>query len=996
MLDFKKILCGALAVVMTTSSAFAAGKLSNAGYITPMYADNKYVFVDPASKIPFSWKPQKTSETQASLAEFMRQLQEAQAQPTKQRGKIVAAAVHTVKAFPAESLYFFIGMGAVAFSQLVFDNSQNPVGLEQHIQHSLSPMGMAGFAVFMYANNLTASTLQTMIRNKSFAKYIPYLGMTAGFSMQSIFSHVAGDPNIKACAFRKTVTQKDLDEGVDANPCKKAIENFEDLRLAPSLTSMLLSTMMAGKAQEGIKALALKAKNPLLKLTGFDIAMLVAPGKVQISGIRAILVNGVGKVTQITAFVAIDAWLNRIVTYGWKNAFDGKDFWDIDNRIASRVKDLKSNNWSELTNKKSEQGILPAPIANWLSEDRSLEEQLTYFQKRMTDWRMTNLADVYEAHQNWNTALGQLNGNFNASYDFYKTIIDRIRITRYDTSPVKPLNIQYPLLGVKPYNVAPTAYEGMLTHVKTFEGYQRENVAVVAKMLTPQVLAKAYPMIEMSDENMEESEDAAAKKFKASLSPALKSLLAENQVAAADQQGFVKIQGLMQGIDAKDKKKIETFRQMLLSKDDTVLAKALYNIRKEQNPALRDPEKPFSKLITALIEILGAPSPQMEPGRGYLLGYQYAPSSQQSINGVEFKHGASIFGTRLITDYFLMQMVCGPDVRAGEKLIDDNLGYPSKFKPPMIRPARHQFKNECISGYAYMEPDTIYSYRFEQEGQKYRGFLNYVRDTVGASIIGQKEGSSNFQTWWTATTTSQMKAAFEEYTVRYDEIVVKMMRALYYKRAAGVEDKIYATLGLNQNGKNTLNRGPVFNGTISAVTQEERLYLAVLEQMINPERAYDFHIDQALSYKTQVPALQEIDTEMMKLVALLNKIHIVEKDGRERIESDLSNSELSSQVETIEAAITTVRQAMGVDSKEASSDGGPLAFTETQKKVAKVALDSLSKIAAEIANYGNIAHAVSWDKIHDDTSGKTSQTKTDENTKKALKNSGAATNPAGR
>jgi hypothetical protein len=994
MLDFKKVLCGALAVVMATSSAFAVGKLSQDGSYAPAYADGKYSFVDPVSKIPITWKPQSTQATQQSIEELMRQLTAAQTATGPQGSKLKAAAVHTIKAFPAESLYFFIGMGAVAFSQLVFDNSQNPVGLEQHITHSLSPMGMAGFAVFMYANNLTSSTLQTMIKNKSFMKYIPYLGMTAGFGMQSIFSHVMSDPNIKFCAFKKKVTDKDLEEGVDANPCKKAIENFSDLRLAPSLTSMLLSTMMAGKAQEGIKALAGKAEKPLLRLTGFDLAFMLAPGKIQLTGIRAVLVNGLGKVAQITAFVAIDAWLNRIVTYGWKNAFDGKDFWNIDNRIASRVKDLKANNWNELTLKKEDQGILPAPIEKWLSEDRPLEEQLTYFQKRMTDWRMTNLADVYEAHQNWNASLGQLIGNYKGSYEFYQTIIDRIRISRYNLSPVKPLEILYPLTGVKPYNVAPEAYDGAVTHVKTFETYQRENVAVVAKMLAPQILVKEFPKFaDINDADLQElSKKAVAPKLESALSFSL----TEQEVEARDQENFVKIQKLFTGLDAKDRKKIETFRQMILSKDDTVLAKALYNLRKEQNPALRDPEKPFSKMILALIEILGAPSPQMEPGRGYLLGYQYAPSKQQYMSGIDFRHGSSIFGTQLITDYYMMQMVCGPDVRAGEKLVDDNLGYPSKFKPPMIRPAKHEFKEACQSGYAFMEPDKIYSYKFEQDGKKYRGFLNYVRDNVGASIIGQKDGSSNFKNWWTALTTPQVKEAFDVYAERYDEIVVKMMRALYYQRKAGVEDFIYETLSLNQNGKNTLNRGPVFNGTISAITQEEHLYLAVLEQMITPERAYDFHIDLALNYKVKVPALQEIDNEIAKLVNLLTKIRIVEKDGRERIQSSLANSELTSQVEAVEAAITTVRQAMGVDTPGIGIEGSPLAFTETQKKVAKVALDSLSKIAAEIANYGNIAHAVSWDKIHDEGSGETTQTKTGDNVKKALKNSGAATNPAGR
>lgn len=986
MFNLSKLLCGALAVVLITSSAFAAEPTLS--YL-PKLENGKYVFTSKHSNV--IWEQQKASlgQTKQAVDDFMKSLEQEQAQ-AKKRGKVAGAAVHTIKAFPAESLYFFIGMGAVAFSQLVFDNAQNPVGLEQHIEHSLSPMGMAGFAVFMYFNNLTSSTLQTFIKNPSFAKYLPYLGMTAGFGMQSIFSHVMSDPNIKFCAFRKPVTEKDMNEGVDANPCAKAMENFDDLRLAPSLTSMLLSTMMAGKGQQGLKALAMQAKNPILKLTGFDVAMIFAPGGMQIKGIRAVLVNGVGKVTQITAFVAIDAWLNRIVTYGWKNAFDGADFYDINNSIVERVNYLKSNNWKEYETEPLFPGLLPSSVSDWMTKDRSLEDRLKYFQKRMTDWRMTNLADVYEAHQNWSTALGQLVGNYKSSYEFYQNLTDRIRTSRYNTSAMKPLEIAYPLSGVKAYNLAPDKYDGMMTHVKLFENYQRENVAMVAKILAPQVMVMDFSKLDV--ELTEEGQEIAKQ------NPALTYAIFKSGIAEQDVESFVKIQGLLSKLEPADKKKIETFRQMLTSKDDKVLAKALYNLRKEQNPALRDPDKAFSKMILALIEILGAPSPQMEPGRGYLLAYQYAPSSQEFINGINFNHGDSIFGTRLITDYYLMQMVCGPDIRLGEKMVKDNLGYPSEFHPPMLRPAKHKFENECIGGKAFMDPNTIYTYKFEQEGKKYRGFLNYIRDTVGASIIGQKE-QSNFKNWWTGTTTPQVKAAFDEYALRYEEIVVKMIRGLYYEREKNLTSFVYDSLGLNQKGRNSLNMGPLFNGTIKSIFQEERMYLAVLEEVMNPGRIFDFRLEYVgttLNPDSKIPALLEIDREIRTLANMLKKIRIVEVQGRERIESQLTNAELTSQVEKVEAAVTTVRQALGVDVPGIGIEGSPLALSVNQKKAAKVALESLSKIAAELANYGNIAHAVSWNKIHDEDSLTTKQPQVDEHMKKALRNSGAATNPAGR
>jgi hypothetical protein len=136
--------------------------------------------------------------------------------------------------------------------------------------------------------------------------------------------------------------------------------------------------------------------------------------------------------------------------------------------------------------------------------------------------------------------------------------------------------------------------------------------------------------------------------------------------------------------------------------------------------------------------------------------------------------------------------------------------------------------------------------------------------------------------------------------------------------------------------------------------------------------------------------------EMKKLEALIQKIKIVEIKGRERIESSLSNDELKSQVEAVATAITTVRQAMNLDVAGVFRMDSPLALKENQKVAAKFALNAISNLAEEIANYGNIAHAVSWNKIHNEATGETTQIKTNENAKRANNNSRAATNPAGR
>ncbi|MFS4458795.1 hypothetical protein [Bdellovibrio sp. HCB2-146] len=965
MLNAKQIICSFLAVVMTTSSAFSATSLtaSSQGYMPTLQkiGENSYKYTEAKAEIKFDvTDPQVVKQR---IQEMMSAVEGTQQTKGKQ-SKLLGAATHTLKAYPMESLYFFLGMGAVAFGQLVLNNSHNPVGLQQHIEHSLSPMGMAGFAVFMYFNNLTSTQLMTMTNNPAFMKYVPYLGMTAGFLAQSIFSHVAGDPNIKACVLKKPVTEKDKEAGVDEKPCVKAMENFADLRLAPSLTSMLLSTLLAAKAEKLVKAGFSMGKSGLLKLRGVDVALTLAPGKVQVSAVRAVLVHGLGKVAQITAFVQIDEWLNRIVTYAWKNFFDGSDFYDINNSIVERLNYLKTTNWVEPKAEPFLPNLLPKEFSEWIAKDRTLEDRLKYFQKRMTDWRMTNLADVYEAHQNWNMHLQQLTGKYASSHEFYTQIINAIRTSRFDLGYVKPLEIPYPLTGLKAYNVRPEAYDAMVTHPKMFEGYQRDNLKFIARLMQPGAILNPNYITE----NFEDADEASA---------------------------YIQFGALLNDLEVKDKKKMAKFHQMITSTDDKVVARALYNLRQEMAPAMRNPEDAYSRVILALINILGAPSPQMEPGRGYVMGFQFAPSTQKFVSGLEFRKGSSMFGANMLVDHYLMQMVCGPDITNGDALVEETTGFPSNFRAPMIRPAKHKFDNECNSTKAYMTSDSIYTYKISQDGKTYRGFLNYIRETARASIVGHKE-NSNFQNWWDFYTTKQMKSAFDAFGVRYDEIVVKLVRSLYYQREEGFFNSVYNKLGLNQNGRNSLNQGPVGNGALQAMFQEERMYLAILEEIMFPKRSFDFSLETALERKLQVPEVREIEKNMIGLSDLLKKIQIKEIGGRERIESSLMNDELESQVETIQKSLHTVKLQLGLVGGEGDIPVMVRALNDNQKAVAKVALDSLSKLADEMANYGRIANAVSWNKIYDDETKSVSQTKSNPETEKALRNSGRMTAPAGQ
>lgn len=334
-----------------------------------------------------------------------------------------AAWSHSTRHLPSESGIFFLGMGAVVAGQLITNYAQNPIAMKQHIDHQLSPLGAAGFFTFMYSQGVTSNVLSLYLKNPRYQHMIPYLGMTVGAFMQSYLSQFASDPNVQACA--KSWLKKPegaaaiLESASKEDPCEKAYEYFvlkkKMWELAPGVTSMLLSAGLAAVGQSvGSKI--------VLRVTGFDIATFLMPGGMQVKGLRLILVKGL----QITAFTAIDVWLNRHVTYVWKNIFDGAEFNDLGQQIVQNIASQKRSGWNE--------------------DKKEFTKLIKEFHKKSGDWRMVNLSEVYEAHQAWTENLQRLTGMYNASYNFYSAFLNEAR--SFKTNKNSPLNLVSPLNGV--------------------------------------------------------------------------------------------------------------------------------------------------------------------------------------------------------------------------------------------------------------------------------------------------------------------------------------------------------------------------------------------------------------------------------------------------------------------------------------------------------------------------------------------------------------------
>lgn len=917
---FKKILVSIALLNIAIGPAFA-GNMTDAekakmsqykeylepmGYRLVVDENNKKAFVYDkgsnklAMEIPFGDEENLKKFTPKSLNRMLLD------EMVRVKGAGKAAFSHSLKALPTESLIFFVAMGAVVAGQLITNYSQNPVAMKQHIEHQLSPIGVFGFFAFMASQGLTSNVLAMYMTNPKFQHMIPYLGMTVGAFVQSYLSQVASDPNVMACGkvmMGGQITQKDQEAGIDADPCAKAYEYLvlkkKIWEFAPGMVSMLASSALAGLGQAMIT-------RAVLKLTGVDIALWLMPGTMELKGIRLLVVKGL----QISAFVAIDAWLNRKVTYAWKNFFDGNDFIDMNNRLNTEVNSLKKSQWS--------------------TSSGELKKEIKDFRTKMTEWRMMNLSEVYEAHQAWSENLYQLTSMYNSSYSFYNAFVNEVRNARYDQQPLKPLLISYPLNGVPAKNMQQGREDLYFQSPKMVENWQADTV---------------YEAVDFIDQIMK-SQD-------------------------------------WKYVYPPEKAQVQKIRDLMNSDDRMKMGEGLLLLNKTIEIAVQSvaATRQYVHILTAIKEKLGGKvDPMLEPGRGFLATYEIAPSTAETLKGTAYYRQVGVFYTPHLTDYLMMQMICGPDVEKGQSAVKNSRGFPSVFLPPQLKASNDDFDQACVTlGSPKLRVDGIFSFpvKAAATGKDYKGFLTYLVENARSSAVGAGTGESSFPQWWTQNTESQMRKAFEEYAKGYDGIVANMVRTVYRQNResySNVFAKIWDKVGNStknffdrafwdrvRDDKATLNRGPISNGAMNSAFQEERAYLSILNEMLQPTAQYKMDLATILTKAPTQQHLKEVENQFAILNGLIQQIKVVQVEGREAIQSNLENYQLEDQLQKIQGSLTQVSAALGIG--DAPAEQAIVKLTDAQKEIAVACLENLQALASEVMMYGSMANAVSWDKI---------------------------------
>lgn len=806
-----------------------------------------------------------------------------------------AAWSHSVRNLPAESAIFFVAMGAVVASQLITNYSQNPVALQQHVEHSLSPLGVFGFFTFMYSQGVTANVLAMYIKNPKFHHMIPYLGMTVGAFLQTYLSQVASDPNVKACAktmMGTALTQKDYESGVEKDPCAKAYEYLvlkkKIWEFAPGIVSMLISSGLAGAAQ----SLATKA---IIRITGVDVALWLAPGSMHLKGIRLLLVKGL----QITAFVALDAWLNRHVTYIWKNMYDGAEFYEVNDRLNAEINNLKSKSWS----------VSSIP----------LQKQLKEFREKMVNWRMMNMSEVYEAHQNWSQALQQMTSMFNASFHFYDSFLIEARNSRYQQSSVRLLERSYPYYGVKAHDLSEGRDDLYFIKPDFVEPLQEETIL--------NVLHWAESFLKSKDGNY---------------------------------------------IYKYEKERAHKILNQLKLESRIEKGQALIALNSEIQSSLQSTgtSLPYRRFLLDLKNKLGNPSPKMGIGHGFGATYTTSPLQADILKNVNYYRQVGAFMTPQISDYFVMQMICGPDLENGGTVIRNSAGFPSVFLPPQIKKSEDAFRHCMNFGTPQLRAENIYTTPVTSSRSSYRGYADYLIHETRLSAIGTEENDQAFSQWWKQKTEGQVLKAFEEYGKHYDDIVTKLVTKIFNEDKSVVNGRPIIQNPLksikfyfsSEERKRYVEGGPIHNGALKSTFQEERYYLSILDELAKSQDRFSTEFIRILEDAPVSELSLSVEAEFIKLKDLLKRIQIVQKQGRSVIASDLENYQIDEQVGNIQTSLKKFADHLGVGDEPSLAK---VKLNKNQHEVAVLVLENLQSLASEIMMYGVIANAVNWEKIQD-------------------------------
>ncbi len=847
------------------------------------------------------------------LAEFQPSKLSSQLQSLRQASGAIV--LHKLKGLPIEAFTFFVALGAVATANTIFNASENPAAIDQFLESQKSPLGQIAFASFMVANGLASEPLMALTQSRSARAFIPYLGMSVGMTASTLVHEIGSFPGITKCALSLSLVPKACDEAYAA--WIKFDETEKGHEFAAQLFAMVASTLLAGSIEIIGKATlggTIRAAAVVLTFAvGGPGAVILFRGAMWVYGLA-----------QMVGYTYLDTVTQAPLVFTYKNAIQlGPRLTSASQRLGTLLALKTASDWKPETQKNTAgyPACTPEKLVEKQNCYKDLDGELKDFSITMGKWRQANLENVFTAHTAWSGFLQQLSSQYRTARGFYSDFIsDLWKKTFEEKNYVTLMDRSIPLFGVSPLGFDADEMDRLISQPLQSQKAQLETVHEVAVWIQAN-----QNEIQLLKEQLSTSEQLQ-------LTEITRGITSEevNQVATA----------------------IKKMRQVLLLDSASLF---------------ENPTQDLSGIVRKLFQKLGNPNPMLKVGQGYLK-LLALDANNKSYQTNPFATSNHFYSTPLSTEYLTVQMMMGPDLAKGEKLITSNRGgFPAKFQAPMIRLSGELLSRAAAPQVSATVPLLpLFGSKVWIDGQGGGSLFDFLKNGgVRPEILGDESGS-HFADWWEVHADKELAEARLQYELKYDDIIQSFYQKLF---RSDEELNHQGTLSrawkkaFTSEGESFVNRGPVSNGILLSLDQERSVYLAILDQYLRPQKnlrknlnaANGYSIlDAAKSYQSTNETahewvqslLQEWGNVRILLSRLKQKQMRTASGSKTVIVSRISNQEFINQIKKLE-------ELLGQFPLQKT----PNAFEE---RIIQSALKGLKSTQDEILDYAQIINSVSY------------------------------------
>lgn len=806
---------------------------------------------------------------------------------------------NTAMRFPTESFLFLVANGALVAKDLVFNYQNNPMAAEQLLDAQLHPITHISFAAFMLANGYATAPLMTLIKSPRLRMFIPYLGMTVGFTASNITHELGNALDVEKC--RQT-------QGETAD-CDNAMAQFAKIftgekvqEQIPSLLSMLGSTLGSAILEQGIKYAAVTAANvtqskALLSTVKYFEMVLTHGAPLLVGGLPGLTLRVGVTVARFVGFIELDHIMNEPIKYIYLNS------WAEGPALNASAKNI--NRWMQRHERENQWDAVVLPNPKNLPECshevttrcmRDLPTELELFAGRMSKWRTGNIYPVLEKHNNWLGFLNKINSQYNFSKQFYGDFVsEAFKADHENTNFKRTIDRKLPLYGV-----------------------------------TPETVNKRNPFSQYID-----NPDVILAEQKKRIDSLLNSI--QNELVPAVIQKEV--------------------LSRLTSNDENELVKGLKILRLLTWPPQK--EYPTNKQTVAwakyILEHLGNPEPDMIAGSGFLkyLEWQYQSQSPE-MNDVALER---VKWTSKRMENLIYRMVFGPDIQNGQSSVaSSEPGFADSWIPPQIRipgpadiirpinttarkdkiiPAIFNFKVNFTNS---NQPDVqTLNERLSvvlADGEQ-PSIFQVARHMIRPEVLSAD--SKSFESWWTQYAEPQFKKAWDDYAGKYEAIISEFYESLTDKQYGSNLTRILLSPFKKKNGDAIFNDSGFSNSPLESMNQELQVYLTLAAKLGNHLAA-----NEAL-----IPQIEEVAKNFDEI----NKVFLggFKKVSSEKVVSSVSKKEIKHVSDVFTTSVEALEATMMGQSKN-----------DYQKRLVTSLAKSMKHLLNDYTTYIQIINATNF------------------------------------